>query len=146
MKNPVKTSYLVIAIIGVITAVPVLGSIVDVFKVLTLILLGFSIFILIKGKKGSYKKAGAVLMIISCCLSLIGAIVLFSTLGGMTGLRSAGDSITDEQAAYAVGSLIGGSMIGLIFSFPAWVLKIIAIIFSFIEYGNQKKDQENNLN
>ncbi|EOB3523267.1 hypothetical protein ACIJEF_001260 [Enterococcus faecalis] len=142
MKNLVRTSYLVIAIIGIITAVPILGSLVDVFKVLTLVLLGFSILILVKGKKGSYKKAGAVLMIISCCLSLVGALLIFSAMGSLTGVGSLGDTLTDEQAAYAVGSLIGGSMLGFIFSFPAWVLKIIAIIFSFIEYGNQKKSED----
>lgn len=58
MEKRLSNFYLVIAIIGIITAIPILGSIVDVFRILTFVLLGFSIYILVKQPKGSSKKPG----------------------------------------------------------------------------------------
>ena len=51
MKKQISTSYLVIAIIGIITAIPKLGAFMDTFRLLTFILLGFSIYILVKQPK-----------------------------------------------------------------------------------------------
>ncbi|EHB6470538.1 hypothetical protein JWS92_001943 [Enterococcus faecalis] len=131
----VKVAYLTLGIIGIITAIPLIGDTVDFFKVLTFILLSFSIYILVKGRTEQFKKTGAILMIISCCLSLIGAIVFFAAVGSSV---EVGSKLTDTQAMDAIDSLVGGGLISMVFSFPAWVLKIIAIVFSFIEYNKQK--------
>lgn len=39
--------------------------------------------------------------------------------------------ISVKNILNAFGTLIGDSILGVFFNFPAWVLKILAIIFSF---------------
>ncbi|MFW7421375.1 hypothetical protein ACODH8_14330 [Vagococcus fluvialis] len=126
MNKRLSGFYLTIAIIGIITAVPVLGNMLDVFKILTFILLGFSIYVLIKQPK-RIKKTAAVLMIISCALSLIGGLIVLGALGSI----STTDTMSSYEAGEALGTMVGGSILGMIFTLPAWVLKILAIIFSF---------------
>lgn len=136
MEKRLSNFYLVIAIIGIITAIPILGSIVDVFRILTFVLLGFSIYILVKQPKGSSKKTGAILMVISCALSLIGGLIMMGTVGSMAGI----DTTSDYETGQAVANLVGGSLMVMVFTFPAWVLKIIAIVFSFKASSELKKE------
>lgn len=120
MNKKLSTFYLVIAIIGIITAVPILGTIVDVFKILTFILLGFSVYVLVKQPKDMVNKNGAILMIISCALSFVGGLILMGSLSSalLSGVTT-------------VGSVVGGSLLVMLFSLTAWILKIIAIVFAF---------------
>lgn len=137
MNNSVRTSYLVIAIIGIITAIPILGGIVNFFNILTFVLLGFSIFILVKQPKGQAKKTGAILMVIACGLGLIGELVVLGSLGSLATI-DASQELSSYEAGQAFGALLGGSLMAMVFSLPAWVIKILAIIFSFKTYGELK--------
>ncbi|UUV98307.1 hypothetical protein [Vagococcus luciliae] len=133
MNKRLASFYVTMAIIGIITAVPVLGGMIDVFKVLTILLLSFSIYVLAKQPK-KVKKSGAILMIISCTLSLIGGLIVLGSVGNLSMIK--GDSAYKTGAV--LGSFIGGSIVSYIFRLPAWILKILAIIFSF-QASNQLK-------
>ena len=126
MSKKLSSFYLVIAIIGIITAVPVLGNLLDIFRILTFVLLGFSIFVLVKQPK-EIKKTAAILMIISCALSLIGGLVVLGAVGNLADI----DTSSSYEAGQAFGTLVGGSILGMFFTLPAWILKILAIIFAF---------------
>lgn len=75
-------------------------------------------------------------MVISCALSLIGGLIMMGTVGSMAGI----DTTSDYETGQAVASLVGGSMMVMVFTFPAWVLKIIAIVFSFKASSELKKE------
>ena len=144
MKKQISTSYLVIIIIGLITAVPKLGDFVDVFRLLTLISLGFSFFILLKQPKGPIKKTGALLMLISCLLSLIGE--AFLRILAYVQLQSIiNNSLGGDLSGYAPIFVIIQGIIILLFIFSSWIIKIVSIIFSFITYGklNNSDSQHN---
>lgn len=51
MNKRLAIFYVTMAVIDIITAVPVLGGMIDVFKVLTILLLSFSIYVLAKQPK-----------------------------------------------------------------------------------------------
>lgn len=51
MNKRLSSFYVTMTIIDIITAVPVLGGMIDVFKVLTILLLSFSIHVLAKQPK-----------------------------------------------------------------------------------------------
>jgi len=124
MNKRLSSFYLAIAIIGIITAVPILGSMIDIFKILTLVLLGLSIYALLNQPK-RIKNTASVLMIIACALSLIGGLIVLGSVGSMANIDNSYD------AGRALGGLIGGSILSIIFILPAWILKILAIIYSF---------------
>lgn len=126
LNNRLSNFYLTIAIIGIITAVPILGNMVDVFKILTFVLLGFSIYLLLKQPK-EIKKTASILMIISCSLAIIGGLIVL----GVAGSIASTDAMSSYESGEALGALIGGSILSFLFTLPAWILKILAIIFSF---------------
>lgn len=129
-----------VAIIGIITAVPIIGSFFDLFRILTMVLLGFSIYLLVKQPK-EIKKTASILMIISCVLVLIGnllSIVSFASVASSVSDLSSSDSFSNESGE-ALGAVIGSSFLSMIFLFPAWVLKILAIVFSFQNSNRLKK-------
>lgn len=138
MNKRLSNFYLVIAIIGIITAIPVIGGLIDIFNILTFILLGFSIYVLVKQAKGSTNKVGAILMIVSCALSLIGGLIVLGSIGSMSAI-DVSNELSSYEAGQALGSMIGGSIIGMIFTFPAWVIKIISIVFVFKASSDLKK-------
>ena len=137
MKKQISTSYLVIAIIGIVTAIPKLGAFIDIFRLLTFVLLGFSLFILVKQPNIPLKKTGALLMLISCLLSLFGETIL-SLLGYIQLQSIISNSMGGELFNNSPIFVIMKGIIIVLFIFSSWVIKIVAIAFSFITYGKLK--------
>lgn len=73
-------------------------------------------------------------MIISCALSLIGGLIVLGSVGNLSMIK--GGSAYKTGAVLA--SFIGGSIVSYIFRLLAWILEILAIIFSF-QASNQLK-------
>ncbi|WP_429948776.1 hypothetical protein [Enterococcus sp. AZ101] len=84
MYKKLSNFYMAVAIIGIITAVPIIGSFFDLFRILTMVLLGFSIYLLVKQPK-EIKRTANVLMIISCVLVLKCVISKFSNFTAVLG-------------------------------------------------------------
>lgn len=137
MKKQISTSYLVIAIIGIVTAIPKLGAFMDTFRLLTFILLGFSFFILVKQPNAPFKKTGALLMLISCLLPLFGE-ALLSILGYIQLQSIINNSRGGELFNNSPIFVIMKGIVIVLFIFSSWIIKIIAIVFSFITYGKLK--------
>ena len=76
-------------------------------------------------------------MVIACALSLIGGLIVMGSLGSLAAIDTT-SNLSSYEAGEALGGAIFGSLLGMIFTFPAWIIKIIAIVFSFITYGKLK--------
>lgn len=129
MNKRLSSFYVTMTIIDIITAVPVLGGMIDVFKVLTILLLSFSIHVLAKQpKKWSHFNDYLMCFIFNRRIN--------SSWISRKSMMIKGDSAYKTGAV--LGSFIGGSIVSYIFRLLAWILKILAIIFSF-QASNQLK-------
>lgn len=126
-------------IISIILAIPFVGSILNFFNVLRIALLVLSILILVKIKGTNQPKNAAVLSIIANILGMIGSFIVFSTTTAATTAALADYASDADAAATALGGAIGGGIIGSLFSFPAWILLILAAIFFMINSGKAKQ-------
>ncbi|WP_179396235.1 hypothetical protein [Lacticaseibacillus absianus] len=129
-----QTLYLILAILGVISCVPLFlyGTI-----GLGLIVMGLSIYLLVKLPKGK-RRTGALLLVIASALEVAFWVILVATVGSlaaMSDLASEASKLTDSQAITMVGGILGA----LLVAFVSWVIRIIGVIFSFIAYGREKQ-------
>lgn len=115
----VSTLYLIIIVIGVITSIPVLGSLIDFDSLLSISLLVGSIYLLVRHPKGINKKATS-LMIISVTFYML------SSLGVLIGI------VEDDN------------LILLLLSVLSWLLKIKSLLY-FIEIYKLLENKKNQL-
>lgn len=119
------TFTLVVAILATIT------DLFDIYLVLTIVILGFSIYLLRKVPKELKAKRGALLLIIATALHLVTAMLVLGTLG-VTALNvgEMAEKLTESQAI----SMMGGIIVSLLLAFVSWVLRIVGTVFAYMDY------------
>lgn len=134
MKNYTVSSRLVLAnaILGVLFCVPTLGMFINPSGILDIVILLISIFILVKGRGNkNIKKLSSILMIFASGINLIGVMAMISAVS----TQVATNSSAEATAGAVVGAGIGGSVFGIV----SWIIRIIAVVFAFIEYNKLSK-------
>lgn len=133
IRTQVRTLYLIIAILAIITAVPIIGWWVDSFRVFTLILAGLSLYLVIRLVKFEPLNIGAILMLVSCCVTLLGSILLL-----VASVVSFQEFVFEPYNFNLwFGNLFLTSftyMYAGIFLVFGWIVKIVAIVFCFKHY------------
>lgn len=137
-RQTLANLYITMAVLGIITAIPILGNMLDIFGILTIIMFGIAIYLLAKQPK-TVTKTASTLMIISCILSVLGSLIILGSVGSLTTIT---ETANDIDVATSMGGLAFGSIMALILQFPSWVLKILAIIFSFQNASKLKKEKD----
>ncbi len=135
----VGTLSMVAGILSILLAIPVLSGFINPFSILTIVLFVLSIFILIKSKGTTITKTAPILAIISSILGVISSIIVAITLGASASMvaNAASDA---EAAGTAIGGILAGGFFASLFSFPGWILLILAAIFFLINASKASKE------
>lgn len=136
----VATLSLVNAILGTILLVPILSSFLSFGGLTHAAVIVISILILVKARNHQdMRKISSVLMILA---SVLGIIIIIFFLGSLTGsLLSAGNSDTISDAQ--IGSIIGSGALALLSGVIAWIIRLVATIFYYIDYSKLSKLSQN---
>lgn len=136
MNNRIAKLYVISVIIALITLIPILGNILDTFKLLTLILLGISIYIL-KNQPNEVSRNAAIIMIVSCSVTILTSILLFILNVGTPNVIS---KINPLNSLFYYGLHFGtkGVILYLMSIMTGGVLKIIALVLTLINHKKIK--------
>lgn len=134
----VGTLSMVAGILSILLAIPVLSGFINPFSILTIALFVLSVIILIKSKGTVITKTAPVLAIISSILGIIATIIVTVALGATASMAS--NAASDAEAAgNAIGGILAGGFFASLFSFPGWILLILAAIFFLINASKASK-------
>ena len=131
---------LITAIIGTVTAIPFIGMRFNFYYIPSITMLVLSIIIMVKGKGLPVKKVGSILTIISVALSIICALILIFV--AITKPPAFTPTMTNQETNGAIANIIALGIFTAIFTFPAWVLQIIATVFHYINFVKVKRVDE----
>ncbi|KRK71113.1 hypothetical protein [Lacticaseibacillus nasuensis] len=137
MKEPaidsnMKTLFLVNAILGVISCV-IPGIITTIISV---VILGLSIYQLVKLPKTGKWRTSPVLLIIATALDLVTAVISATQAGKAI---AAGALTNQVEDGHLVKGIIGGLMIVAVLAIASWIIRIVGTVFAFIAYSRANK-------
>lgn len=128
MYGKLRNIYLLSFIFCIVTSIPISGFYMFIGRIIDVVLLFLSIYILIKQEK-YISKIASILVIISFCFFWIPVIISLVVIIILN---------FDLQGFSSINVLTGFYFMLIFFLFISWILRILAAVFFYINFRNIK--------